>query len=126
MKRNHSITFFLCLWLAVLFSASCAGGKLQNTQAQQAIARKLDVAEKNIHINSISSLSDTAVVDTMFHATFVLQKDSKGNWNVIKMQHAADRWETPEEFLKTVGQSSFRNSLELAFQTLLMEPAASP
>jgi len=126
MKRIHSITLLLYLLCAVLFSASCAGGKLQNSQAQQVIARKLDVAEKNIHINSISSLSDTAVVDTMFRATFVLQKDSKGNWNVVKMQHAADRWETPEEFLKTVGQSSFRNSLELAFQTLLMEPAASP
>lgn len=116
----------LYLLCAVLFTASCAGGKLQNSQAQQAIARKLDVAEKNIHVNSISSLSDTALVDAMFHATFVLQRDSKGNWNVVRMQHAADRWETPEEFLKTVGQSPFRNSLELAFQTLLIEPKVNP
>lgn len=112
-----------CLLFSVV---SCAGSKLQNRQAQEAIARQLDVPEKSIHISSVSALAETALVDTVFRATFVLQKNSNGKWYVVRMQHAADRWETPEEFLKSVGQSQFRDSLELAFESLLREPTASP
>jgi hypothetical protein len=113
---------FGCICL-VLFSVSCAATKLENRPAQEVIARQLDVPEKSVHVSSVSSLSDTALVETVLRVTFVLQKDGSGKWHVVRMQHAADRWETPEEFLKSVDQSQFQKSLGNAFQALLLESA---
>jgi len=109
--------------IGMLLSVSCAGKKLQNQEAQQVIAKQLDVPEERIHISKISELPNTALVDTVLRATFVLQKDSAGKWRVIRMQHSSDRWETPEEFLKSASPSTsaFRNSLEDAFLAMLQE-----
>jgi hypothetical protein len=109
--------------VAILLSVSCAAKKLQNQEAQAVIARQLDVPEERIHISKVSELSNTALVDTMLRATFVLQKDSSGKWRVVRMQHSSDHWETPEEFLKSASPSTsaFRNSLEDAFLAMLQE-----
>ncbi len=91
--------------LSSLLIWSCAGAKLQNRQAQEVIARQLDVAANKIHVSSISEVMDTALVETVLRVTFVLQKDSKGRWQVVRMQHASDRWETPEQFLESTSRS---------------------
>jgi hypothetical protein len=113
----------LFIVVGMILSVSCAAKKLQNQEAQETIARQLDVPEQRIKISKISELSNTALVDTMFRATFVLQKDSGGKWRVVRMQHSTDRWETPEEFLKAASPSTsaFRNSLEDAFLAMLQE-----
>ena len=111
MKETKSL---LVVFISVL-CISCAGAKLQNREAQQVIARQLDVSDNKIHVSSISELADTALVETVLRVTFVLQKDSSGKWKVIRMQHSADRWETPEEFLKSSSTSALSRSLESAF-----------
>jgi hypothetical protein len=105
-------------------TVSCAGAKLQSNAAQEVIARQLDVPPNQVHVSSLSEVSNTALVETVLRMTFVLQKDSSGKWRVVRMQHSADKWETPEEFIKSIEQSQFQKSLENAFEALLIEPSS--
>jgi hypothetical protein len=111
----------LILIVVALTSISCAGAKLNNDDAQRVIARQLDVPEGKVHISSVSEYANTALVESVLRTTFVLQKDSIGNWHVVRMQHTSDRWETPEEFLKSASPSAFSRSLESAFVAQIEE-----
>ena len=109
----------MAVLLVSLVGISCVSSKLQNDQAKRVIADQLQVKEKVIEVSSVVEYGNTAVVESVLKTTFVLQRGTDGVWHVVRMQHEADQWETPEEFLKLASPSAFHESLESAFVAAL-------
>ncbi len=112
--RRHGERIFLslCLCASVVFFA--CGGKTKPDTARKLLAQELHVPEERVEVTSVSELGGTVLAEGSLKITFVLQKDAKGKWSVVRMKYS-DGWQTPEEFLKSIPEkSSLTRSLESA------------
>src|SRR3990172_2046002 len=109
----------LCLCAFVVFS--CAKSSVSTDTARKIIAKQLEFPEKQINISTVSQTGNTVLAEGSLKLAFIFQKDESGYWKLLKIRHASNRWETPEEFQQYLLSSSFARALHSAFLAQLQE-----
>jgi hypothetical protein len=110
---------FAVLFLMIL--ASCAGASLQKQTAQKTIARELNLPEMQVKVLSLSGIGNTVAVDATLQMTFVLQKDSAGQWKIFRIKRS-DNWEDPQKLKEDLQVSELSRSMRVAFMAMLDRP----
>jgi hypothetical protein len=113
-KVNLKYLLPLCLCVSVVFF-SCAKNSVNTEGARKLIAQQLNFPEKQIYIKTVSVTGNTALAEGGLKVAFVLQKDERGSWKLVKVRHASNRWENPEDFKQSLQLTSFGQAIESAF-----------
>ncbi|HET6267382.1 MAG TPA: hypothetical protein VFG11_06655 [Acidobacteriota bacterium] len=114
------IAFYRCAVLLIVFLASCAGS-LQKQTAQKAIAKELNLPEKQVKVLTLSGIGGTVAADATLQMTFLLQKDSSGEWKIFRVKRS-DNWEDPQKLKEDLQVSQLTRSMRNAFVAMLDRP----
>ena len=87
-------TSWLCVFVAIVALAGCAGAPIKNTSAAQILSHQLNIPEQQLMITGVSGTSSTLAIDAAIKVSFLLQKDSSGQWKIIKINRTG-KWEDP-------------------------------
>jgi hypothetical protein len=95
--------------------AGCAGTKMNPDGARQVIATDLKMAEKQVQVDKVTEMGGTVLAEASLRLAFVLQKDGKGQWHIVKIRRSDNQWEPPDQFFAPRSDSSLTLSLKSAF-----------
>jgi len=101
------IRFWILAIVVAGTAFGCSGSKMKPRVAQELLSKPLIFPRENIEIASVSSLGGSYLIEADLRMTFLLQKDSAGKWQVVRVTYKQGEWKDPQKLLEFLALPPF-------------------
>ncbi len=108
-----AITCRVIFFLPILLTA-CGGRALNKNAAQELIASHSHgvLDKKDVYVESVTQMGDSAVVETRLETALRLEK-VRGKWEIKEVRVGRDQWENLDDFLRALNNLKTAETKEL-------------